>query len=98
MGKAPQSTDKYATYPDLVMEVVSPDDPDRDYVQKRQEYAQAGIPEYWIIDPLQQRSMVLVLAGEAYVEFGEYTAGMRPASKLLDGFQVDVDEVFAAAR
>jgi Uma2 family endonuclease len=32
---------------DLVMEVVSPDDPQRDTLTKRREYAQAGIPEYW---------------------------------------------------
>jgi Uma2 family endonuclease len=83
--------------PDLVMEVVSLDDPDRDYVTKRVEYAQAGIPEYWIIDPLQQRITVLVLAGGEYVEFGAYGPGMDAASKLLDGFRVDANEVFAAA-
>ena len=47
---------------DLVMEVVSPDDPDRDYVKKRKEYAQAGIAEYWIIDPSQQLITVQVNA------------------------------------
>lgn len=31
---------------DLVVEVVSPDDPDRDYIQKRQDYATARISEY----------------------------------------------------
>src|SRR5271170_7194366 len=36
---------------DLVMEVVSEDDPGRDLQTKREEYAEAGIPEYWIVDP-----------------------------------------------
>ncbi|HEY1860310.1 MAG TPA: Uma2 family endonuclease, partial [Gemmataceae bacterium] len=38
---------------DLVMEVVSKDAKDRrrDLVTKRREYARAGIPEYWIVDP-----------------------------------------------
>ncbi|WP_221063902.1 Uma2 family endonuclease [Methylomagnum ishizawai] len=30
------------------MEVVSPDDPKRDRDTKRREYAQTGIPEYWL--------------------------------------------------
>ena len=36
---------------DLVAEVVSPDDPDRDYVDKRTDYLAAGVREYWIVDP-----------------------------------------------
>jgi hypothetical protein len=37
--------------PDLVVEVVSDDSVERDYETKRAEYAAAGIPEYWIVDP-----------------------------------------------
>ena len=46
---------------DLVMEIVSPDDPERDKVTKRREYAQAGIPEYWIVDPTEASITVLTL-------------------------------------
>ena len=42
----PRRSRTYWTGADLVIEVVSPDDPDRDLVHKRDEYAQAGIPEY----------------------------------------------------
>lgn len=42
---------KYWDGADLVVEVVSEDDPDRDLVAKRSEYAVAGIPEYWIAIP-----------------------------------------------
>ncbi|MBE9011977.1 Uma2 family endonuclease [Pseudanabaenaceae cyanobacterium LEGE 13415] len=53
--------------PLLVIEVVSPGNPgspnyDRDYVEKRKEYAARGIAEYWLIDP--GRSVVLVLTLE----------------------------------
>jgi Uma2 family endonuclease len=42
--------------PRLLVEVVSPGDEDsanykRDYVDKVQQYAAIGVPEYWIIDP-----------------------------------------------
>lgn len=48
--------DAYWTGADLAVEVVSEDDPGRDLITKRLEYAQAGIPEYWIVDPLLSAS------------------------------------------
>ncbi len=38
----------------LVLEVVSPNQDNRDYRYKRSEYAVRGIAEYWIVDPTQQ--------------------------------------------
>jgi Uma2 family endonuclease len=80
------------------MEVVSPGEKDRhrDLVEKRTDYAQAGIPEYWIVDPLQRRITVLVLTGEQYRVDGEYSPGQSASSRLLDGLEIDVAAVFAA--
>jgi Uma2 family endonuclease len=77
---------------DLVMEVVSEDEEDRrrDLQTKRREYAQAGIPEYWIIDPRDEQILVLRLAGRRYVVHGEFRKGDAAASHLLPGFTVDV--------
>ena len=82
---------------DLVVEVVSPDDRRRDLETKRGEYAQAGIPEYWIVDPEAQRITVLTLAGAEYAVHGDFGAGEQATSALLPGFAVDVAAVFAAA-
>ena len=49
---------------DVVMEVVSPDDPERDTVVKRADYAEAGIPEYWSVNPLDETVTVLRQQGE----------------------------------
>jgi Uma2 family endonuclease len=76
---------------DLVMEVVSEDDPERDWVTKREEYAQAGIREYWIVDPMQRVIQVLKLHGNAYIVHGEFQRGQRARSNLLPGFEVSVD-------
>ncbi len=81
---------------DLVVEVVSPDDPNRDFIVKRQEYEQTGIPEYWIVDSRVERIIVLTLEDDHYVEFGEFTLGQKAFSPLLTGFEVDVTAVFAA--
>lgn len=80
---------------DLAMEIVSPDDPTRDLETKRREYAQAGIPEYWIVDPRSEEMMVLTLDGERYVEHGVFGSGKVATSVLLDGFNVVVAEAFA---
>lgn len=41
---------------DLAIELVSPDDPDRDRMRKRAAYTQAGVPKHWPID-LQSRQI-----------------------------------------
>ena len=79
-----------------MVEVVSPDRPERDTEEKPHDYAEAGIPEYWIVNPLNDTITVLVLQGETYRTLGEFRRGQRAQSKLLNGFSVAVDEVFDA--
>lgn len=84
---------------DVVVEVVS-DDPasrSRDYEDKRRDYAEAGIPEYWIVDPAEQRILVLKLADDSYTVSGEFTVGDEAKSSILDGFGVNVADTFQAA-
>ena len=82
---------------DLVAEIVSADDPERDTKTKRADYAEAQIPEYWIVNPLDETITVLKLDGDAYAEHGVFRRGGAAASALLEGFAVPVDEVFDAA-
>ncbi len=46
---------------DLVIEIVSPDSDERDRVEKLGEYERAGVPEYWLLDPLHQDAEFRVL-------------------------------------
>lgn len=85
--------EKYCEAAQLVMEVVSVDDPDRDYVTKRSEYAAAGIPEYWIVDAHAQTITVLRLTNGDYAEHGRFGPGQQAVSATLPGFAVSVDEV-----
>ena len=77
---------------DLVMEVVSEKNRPHDIHKKRREYANARIPEYWIVDPGVGTITVLVLKARqrTYTKLGTFPRGTRAASKLLDGFTVDV--------
>ncbi len=56
--------------PDLVVEVVSPGNlqRDRDYIAKRMQYQYRDIPVYWIIDPQVREIMVLTLTDTGYQE------------------------------
>ena len=78
-----------------MIEVVS-EDRSRDLETKRSEYARAGIPEYWIVDPKFARIIVLVLDGTSYAVRGEFGPGDRATSVLLPGFEVDVTAALAA--
>ena len=92
----PRYQDAYWLGADLVVEVVSPDRPERDTEEKVLDYAEAGIPEYWIVNPLDATITVLVLDGPAYSRHGLFRRGERATSRLLPGFSVSVDEVFDA--
>ena len=95
---AMKAGEQYTDAADLVVEVVSSDDPDRDQVNKKAEYALAGIPEYWIADPRDKSLTIFTLdaGATAYREAGRYKDGDVAASVLLDGLTVDVAAVFAA--
>jgi Uma2 family endonuclease len=84
---------------DLVMEVVSgdPKDRQRDYEDKLSDYASAKIAEYWIVDFERQIVTVHRLVDDCYIVDGEFTRGEQAASALLDGFIVDVTELFSVA-
>jgi Uma2 family endonuclease len=81
---------------DLVMEIVSDDDRRRDFETKRFEYARAGVPEYWIIDPQKREITVFTLAGDRYDVHGVFASGQQATSALLPGFEVSVADVFSA--
>jgi Uma2 family endonuclease len=83
---------------DLALEIVSEDKPERDLVHKRGDYAEARVPEYWIVNPQTETIAVLRLIGEAYEEAGIYRRGESATSVLSPEFSVAVADVFDAAR
>ncbi len=62
------------------------------------DYAEAGIPEYWIVNPLEGTIIVLTLEAGAYVAHSVFRRGEQASSKLLSGFTVDVDAAFDLRR
>jgi Uma2 family endonuclease len=86
--------------PALVVEAVSPGDPgeenyDRDYIKKRAEYAQRGIPEYWIVDPARSVVLVGTLTGSAY-RFETFTGPQLIASPAFPALALTANQVLTA--
>jgi Uma2 family endonuclease len=65
---------------DLVVEIVSPDDVERDTLIKRADYAEAGISEYWIVNPEEASITVLKLENGAYIAHGVFGRGETATS------------------
>ena len=87
--------------PPLVVEVVSPyrnkneDNYQRDYVDKRQQYEQRGIPEYWIVDPQAQLVTVLVLKNGRY-QATEFSGNQRIVSQIFPELGLTAAQVLEA--
>ncbi len=92
--------DKPPNGADLVIEITSPGpaNRERDLIAKRDDYAQAGIAEYWIVDLNEETVIVLSLDGQSYRTHGEFKSGMIATSPLLPKFQIDVTELFQSAK
>jgi Uma2 family endonuclease len=94
IAKDARRGNRYWNGADLTLEVVSPEKPKRDLVDKRHDYAEANVPEYWIVNPLDETITVLRVENGAYVEHGVFRGGDRATSVILSGFGVNVTEVF----
>ena len=77
--------------PDLVVEVISEGGEARDRQEKRQEYAGAGVSEYWIVEGREGRHGVAFYELQpdgSYAELGPDDRG-RLHSRVLKGFWLD---------
>jgi Uma2 family endonuclease len=95
-GADPRRQNRFWLGADLALEVVSEEKPERDLVEKRGDYAEGHVLEYWIVNPQTETITVLRLRGDVYEEAGIYRRGDTAASPILAGFSVAVDLVFDA--
>jgi Uma2 family endonuclease len=80
--------------PDLVVEVVSPGSGVMDRIAKYAVYARAGIPEYWIVNPLRQTIEVSVLEDGEYHSLGVFHRQDLLPSRVVPGLPVRVEQFF----
>ena len=83
--------------PDLLIEIVSPSNAERDRIVKRALYARNGVSEYWIVDPDVRTVEVLRLRDGTYEPAGYFGAGTELVSSVLPDLRLPIDEVFRPA-
>ncbi|WOD40576.1 Uma2 family endonuclease [Nodosilinea sp. E11] len=87
--------------PLLVVEVVSPysnpcdDNYRRDYIEKRQQYEQRSVPEYWIVDPTAAQITVLVQVPHDGYRGRLFRGQQRIESSGFPTLSLTVDGLFA---
>lgn len=83
--------------PRLVIEIVSPGEVqrNRDYVAKRMQYQDLGIPEYWIVNPQDQTILVLALTEGSYCEVATFSHHDAMRSPQLGWLTFTPAQVFA---
>ena len=81
--------------PDLVVEIISPATVRRDTVVKKGIYERFGVKEYWIVYPEEKVVEVWVLNDEGKYDLFNVAEGEgRVKSKVLEGLEIDLKEVF----
>ena len=93
-ARDPRRRNRFWIGADLTLEVVSEKNPERDLVEKRNDYAEGNVPEYWIVNPQKETITVLRLDNGSYAEHGIFARGQLATSVILPGFAVNVDDVF----
>lgn len=79
--------------PDLVVEVVSPSSRKRDYLIKLNKYWAAGVREYWIIDPEQEKISVYLFAdAEEAFSMKTYSFHDKVPVGLYEDLVIDFNE------
>lgn len=74
--------------PVLVVELMSPSTSRRDLLGKKSIYAEAGVPQYWVVDPDEPRLTVLTLTDGAYVETA--TIAGREELRVTEPYEVTI--------
>lgn len=81
--------------PDLVIEILSPGNSKREVRLKYELYEEAGVKEYWIINPVEENIAVLILNYNGIFDGAKlYAADDMIESKAIDGFQIGVTDIF----
>ena len=81
--------------PDLVIEVLSPGNSQKEVRYKYELYEEAGVREYWVVNPAEQNLVAFLLTEEDKFGNGRmYTNGDRLVMSVLPGFAINVTEIF----
>jgi Uma2 family endonuclease len=79
---------------DLAVEIISPESEARDRGEKFSEYEQAGVREYWLIDPFRKQTDFYLLGDDDIYEAASVGADGIFHSRELDGLYLKTEWLF----
>ena len=77
--------------PDLIIEIVSPSNPENDYIYKLNAYIDNGVREYWIVNP-GTKSVTVYVIGEDFQVYN-YTFENKVKVNIFEDFEIDFKEL-----
>ena len=80
--------------PELVVEILSPKTRRLDLVNKKQEYARAGVKELWIIDPEPRTITIHEFASDGVEKIRQLDDEATLSTDLLPGFNLASETIF----
>jgi len=88
--------DRLMAAPDIVLEVLSPGNPNqtRDRKLKRQLYARFGVKEYWIADPANRLIEIYSLVEDVLVLVATFSGNDKITSSVLPDLELKITDVF----
>ena len=82
--------------PDLVIEILSPGNSDKEMKLKYDAYEESGVKEYWIVQPEYQNVLVYALVDSGkFIGKHPITASDFLTSTIFPDFTIDLSEAFA---
>lgn len=80
--------------PDLMVEVISPNNSKHDLITKFNLYQEAGVKEYWIVHPIDKILSVYTLQNGKYIGLQPQSDGEKIKSPLFPELNIELDDVF----
>ena len=80
--------------PDLVVEILSPGNSRTEVKHKFELYEEAGILEYWIVNPSEQYIIIYTLINGKYAGSKPYAPGENITSPVLPGLVISLEQIF----
>ncbi|MDP4263609.1 MAG: Uma2 family endonuclease [Bacteroidota bacterium] len=81
--------------PDFVVEILSPGNSHKEVKLKFELYEEAGVREYWVVNPVEENLVVFILDEDGKFSGGRMYAGKEKIeSKAIPGLIIDTEEMF----
>ena len=77
--------------PDFIIEIVSPSSRRMDYSTKNALYSEAGVREYWIVDPMKERTTIYHYEEDAAPMFAPFSQPLKVG--IYEDLSITVDEL-----